>query len=59
MMLGIVNKQEYSDMVNDTISFYESRGQEFQRDQAIRNASLSAILFMMAAKDKGWGIPVP
>ncbi len=54
MMLGIVNKQEYSDMVNDTISFYESRGQEFQRDEAIRNASLSAMLFMMAAKDKGW-----
>ncbi len=41
-------------MVNDTISFYESRGEEFQRDEAIRNASLSAMLFMLAAKEKGW-----
>ena len=53
-MLGIVNKQEYDLMVNDTVSFYESRGPEFQRDEAIRNASLSAMMFMMAAKEKGW-----
>lgn len=36
------------------MSFYESRGEVFQRDEAIRNASLSAMLFMMAAKSKGW-----
>ncbi|WNS78079.1 nitroreductase family protein [Domibacillus sp. DTU_2020_1001157_1_SI_ALB_TIR_016] len=53
-MLGIVNKQEYDQMVEDTVSFYESRGREFQRDEAIRNASLSAMLFMLAAKEKGW-----
>ncbi|WP_226530280.1 nitroreductase family protein [Metabacillus niabensis] len=53
-MLGIVNKQEYDQMVNDTVTFYESRGQDFQRDEAIRNASLSAMLFMMAAQEKGW-----
>ncbi len=53
-LLGIVNKQEYDFMVHDTVSFYETRGQEFQRDEAIRNASLSAMLFMMAAKEKGW-----
>ncbi|MEM1504056.1 nitroreductase family protein [Domibacillus sp. 8LH] len=53
-MLGIVNKQEYDQMVEDTVSFYESRGEEFQRDEAIRNASLSAMLFMLAAKEKGW-----
>lgn len=53
-LLGIVNKQEYDYMVNDTVSFYESRGEEFQRDEAIRNASLSAMLFMLAAKEKGW-----
>ncbi|WP_028391207.1 nitroreductase family protein [Bacillus cihuensis] len=53
-MLGIVNKQEYDFMVNDTISLYESRGLDFQRDEAIRNASLSAMMFMMAAKEKGW-----
>ena len=41
-------------MVNDTLSFYETRGEEFQRDEAIRNASLSAMFFMLAAKEKGW-----
>lgn len=53
-MLGIVNKQEYDHMVEDTTSFYEVKGEEFQRDEAIRNASLSAMMFMLAAKDKGW-----
>lgn len=53
-MLGIVSQQEYDYMVNDTVSSYETRGAEFQRDEAIRNASLSAMLFMLAAKDKGW-----
>ena len=53
-LLGIVNKQEYDYMVNDTMSFYESRGEKFHRDEAIRNASLSAMLFMLAAKEKGW-----
>ncbi|MFB5674508.1 nitroreductase family protein [Paenibacillus terreus] len=53
-LLGVVNQQEYDHMVNDTVATYESRGEQFQRDEAIRNASLSAMLFMMAAKDKGW-----
>jgi putative NAD(P)H nitroreductase len=53
-LLGVVNQQEYDHMVNDTVSTYEMRGEQFQRDEAIRNASLSAMLFMMAAKDKGW-----
>ncbi|MCM3444287.1 nitroreductase family protein [Metabacillus halosaccharovorans] len=53
-MLGIINKQEYDQMVDDTVTFYESGGQDFQRDEAIRNASLSSMLFMMAAKEKGW-----
>lgn len=53
-MLGIVNKQEYDHMVQDTVSFYETGGTQFQRDDAIRNASLSAMLFMLAAKEKGW-----
>ena len=54
MMLGIVNKQEYDHMVEDTVSMYETRGANFQHDEAIRNASLSAMLFMLAAKDNGW-----
>lgn len=53
-MLGIVSKQEYDFMVNDTVSFYESGGDAFKRDEAIRNASLSAMMFMLAAKEKGW-----
>lgn len=54
LMLGIVNKQEYDLMVEDTVSLYETRGENFQRDEAIRNASLSAMMFMLAAKEKGW-----
>ncbi|WP_078427740.1 nitroreductase family protein [Alkalihalobacterium alkalinitrilicum] len=53
-MLGILSKQEYDYLVNDTVSFYQTRGEEFQKDEAIRNASLSAMLFIMAAKEKGW-----
>ncbi|MFJ7969957.1 nitroreductase family protein [Psychrobacillus sp. NPDC096389] len=54
LMLGIINKQEYDLMVEDTVSLYETRGDSFQRDEAIRNASLSAMMFMLAAKEKGW-----
>ena len=53
-LLGVLNKQEYDDMVHDTVSFYQSRGEEFLRDEAIRNGSLSSMLLMMAAKEKGW-----
>lgn len=52
--LGILNKQEYDAMVEDTSSFYQKRGERFQHDEAIRNASLSSMLFMLAAKAKGW-----
>lgn len=54
LMLGIINKQEYDLMIEDTVSLYETRGDSFQRDEAIRNASLSAMMFMLAAKEKGW-----
>ncbi|MCK1974014.1 nitroreductase family protein [Bacillus safensis] len=53
-MLGILNKQQYEEMVRETMSFYEQRGADFQKEEAIRNASLSAMLFMLAAKNKGW-----
>ena len=53
-MLGIVNKQEYDHLVSDTTAFYETRGTEFLKEEAIRNASLSAMLFMLAAKNQGW-----
>jgi putative NAD(P)H nitroreductase len=54
LMLGILNKQQYDQEIQDVISMYESRGEVFQRDEAIRNASLSAMMFMLAAKSKGW-----
>jgi putative NAD(P)H nitroreductase len=54
LMLGIINKQEYDYQVEDVTSLYENRGESFQHDEAIRNGSLSAMLFMLAAKDKGW-----
>jgi len=54
LMLGMLSKQEYNYMVDDTVNFYKKGGEVFQRDESIRNASLSAMLFMMASKDKGW-----
>jgi Nitroreductase len=52
--LGIMSRQEYEAAVRDVQSFYESEGKTFQREEAIRNASLSAMLFMLIAKDRGW-----
>ncbi|GEL04684.1 nitroreductase family protein [Rummeliibacillus stabekisii] len=54
LILGILNKQEYDFAVEGTVDLYETRGPSFQRDEAIRNASLSSMLFMLAAKEKGW-----
>ncbi|RDW16140.1 nitroreductase family protein [Oceanobacillus arenosus] len=54
LMLGIVNKQEFDYQVEDTTSLYTTRGEDFQHDEAIRNGSLSAMMFMLAAKEKGW-----
>jgi len=52
--LGAISKQEYDMTVESVISFYEERGESFKREEAIRNASLSAMLFMLIAKEKGW-----
>jgi len=38
LMLGILNKQHYDNEIQNAISMYESRGEVFQRDEAIRNA---------------------
>ena len=53
-MLGIMDKTEYDIMINSINSIYEGWGQAFKHDEAIRNASLSAMMFMLLAKDKGW-----
>ncbi|MDD7794079.1 nitroreductase family protein [Clostridium sp. 'White wine YQ'] len=52
--LGIMSKLDYDNMVRDIDNLYESRGDGFKYDEAIRNASLSAMMFMLIAKDKGW-----
>lgn len=54
LSLKMMSRFEYDQMLNDINSMYEGRGEVFQRDEAIRNASLSAMMFMMIAKDKGW-----
>ncbi|GKU77299.1 nitroreductase family protein [Paenibacillus sp. L3-i20] len=52
--LGILSKQEFDKEVEDVNNFYDSRGETFQKEDAIRNACLSAMQLMLIAKDKGW-----
>lgn len=52
--LGILSKEEYDREIENVTQMYEQRGEQFQRDEAIRNASLSAMQFMLIAKDRGW-----
>ncbi len=52
--LGIMSKYDYDNMIRDINNLYESRGEDFQQTEAVRNASISAAMFMLIAKDKGW-----
>ncbi|MEC1179136.1 nitroreductase family protein [Metasolibacillus meyeri] len=52
--LGVINDCELENIVKENAEFYESRGEQFMKEEAIRNASLSAMLFMLAAKNRGW-----
>lgn len=52
--LGVIDQFEFDAAVADVTRMYEEGGDTFKRDEAIRNASLSAMLFMLIAKDKGW-----
>lgn len=52
--LNIIDEEEYENMLSSIFSLYENGGEAFQRDEAIRNASLSAMLFMLLAKDQQW-----
>lgn len=54
LSLGIIDRMEFDTTVRDVTEFYELRGEGFQQEEAIRNASLSAMMFMLIAKDKGW-----
>ncbi|MBS4208735.1 nitroreductase family protein [Bacillus sp. FJAT-50079] len=52
--LGVLTEFELRKMIDENYEFYEERGEEFQKEDAIRNGSLSAMLFMLAAKNRGW-----
>lgn len=52
--LGILDENELKGMVDMIHSLYEGWGESFQHDEAVRNASLSAMLFMLLAKEYGW-----
>ncbi|HEX9026149.1 MAG TPA: nitroreductase family protein [Clostridium sp.] len=54
MMLGMIDKTQYEIMVNSITNLYEGWGEGFKHDEAIRNASLSAMQFMLLAKNKDW-----
>ncbi|MEC5423243.1 nitroreductase family protein [Virgibacillus sp. C22-A2] len=52
--LGILKDYELEERVHVNSEFYETRGEQFMKEDAIRNASLSAMTFMLAAKNRGW-----
>lgn len=52
-LLGAMSPEEYEETLASINSSHEGN-EAFQRDEAIRNASLSAMQFMLIAKDKGW-----
>lgn len=52
-LLGAMSEEQYDDQIRSIRDAYEGNS-AFQRDEAIRNASLSAMQFMLIAKDRGW-----
>lgn len=48
-----MSQEEYDEQIEMINNAYIDKD-AFQRDEAIRNASLSAMHFMLIAKDKGW-----
>lgn len=52
--LKIIDEEEYETMLNAINGLYESGGADFQFEEAIRNASISSMLFMLLAKNLGW-----
>lgn len=53
-MLGILDNTEFNLMISMINNLHKNWGDSFQYDEAIRNASLSAMLFLLLAKNKGW-----
>ncbi|SET37724.1 nitroreductase family protein [Paenibacillus sp. NFR01] len=52
-MLGAMSEAEFNETVDSINNMYEGND-GLQRDEAIRSASLSAMQFMLIAKDRGW-----
>jgi len=52
--LKIIDDEEYDNMLAAINGLYESGGESFQHDDAIRNASISSMLFLLLAKNIGW-----
>jgi putative NAD(P)H nitroreductase len=52
-MLGAMTQDQYDAQIESINSAYIGN-ETFQREEAIRNASLSAMQLMLIAKDKGW-----
>lgn len=52
--LKIIDEDEYDAMLAAINGLYESGGEKFKYDEAIRNASISSMLFILLAKNKGW-----
>jgi len=52
--LNMISKFDYENILNSIKNLYDGRGDDFKHDEAIRNACLSAMMFMLIAKDKGW-----
>lgn len=52
-MLGALSEADFDETI-ETINSAYIGNDAFQQDEAIRNASLSAMQFMLIAKDRGW-----
>ncbi|MCM3757226.1 nitroreductase family protein [Sporosarcina aquimarina] len=52
--LGMMSEFELRNTIEDNFTFYEGRGEQFMKEEAIRNASLSSMFFMLSAKNHGW-----
>lgn len=52
--LNIIDQDELNDIVSDITLFHKMRDDDFLHDEGIRNGALSAMLFMLCAKEKGW-----
>lgn len=52
LRLGMMDELTYRQTVDSIYAAYQNS--EFRKEEAIRNASLSAMQFMLIAKSKGW-----